>query len=294
MNYKKLMIVVEAILTFGAVAFVSCDKEKDVDKRNVEFLGGKSGAPINFRQLHNDMLAYVIDNFDETIEFNDVYEIVNYVRDIDMTYIDKNGFDEETGNILREMCEITKECVSTPDLYDSMFAGQYSFKNSINILYKAKLIEDFDRDILMSIYGQIVKAYNQEASNDEVVGNIKSQAELGQKKTNSMVADAIYSIALSSICFWEENGEGYMPVDPETPVCYMPPQVGADVVGAAYSAAVATAGQLIVNGKVNGKTVAIAAVGGAVNSSFGVAAKAANAVVKAAKAAGKFIHKLIK
>lgn len=41
MNYKKLMIVVEAILTFGAVAFVSCDKEKDVDKRNVEFLGGK-------------------------------------------------------------------------------------------------------------------------------------------------------------------------------------------------------------------------------------------------------------
>ena len=146
----------------------------------------------------------------------------------------------------------------------------------------------------MSIYGQIVKAYNQEASNDEVVGNIKSQAELGQKKTNSMVADAIYSIALSSICFWEENGEGYMPVDPETPVCYMPPQVGADVVGAAYSAAVATAGQLIVNGKVNGKTVAIAAVGGAVNSSFGVAAKAANAVVKAAKAAGKFIHKLIK
>lgn len=294
MNYKKLMIVVEAILTFGAVAFVSCDKEKDVDKRNVEFLGGKSGAPISFGQLHNDMLAYVIDNFDETIEFNDVYEIVNYVRDIDMTYIDKYGFDEETGNILREMCEITKECVSTPDLYDSMFAGQYSFKNSVNILYKAKLIEDFDRDILMSIYGQIVKAYNQETSNDEVVGNIKSQAELGQKKTNSMVADAIYSIALSSICFWEENGEGYMPVDPETPVCYMPPQVGADVVGAAYSAAVATAGQLIVNGKVNGKTVAIAAVGGAVNSSFGVATKAANAVVKAAKAAGKFIHKLIK
>lgn len=52
MNYKKLMIVVEAILTFGAVAFVSCDKEKDVDKRNVEFLGGKSGAPISFGQLH--------------------------------------------------------------------------------------------------------------------------------------------------------------------------------------------------------------------------------------------------
>lgn len=294
MNYKKTMIAAAAIVTFGAAAFVSCGKEKDVDKRNVEFLGGKSGTSISFGQLHNNMLAYVIDNFDETIEFNDVYEIVKHVSDIDMTYIDKYGFDEETGNILREMCEITKECVSTPDFYDSMFAGQYSFKNSVNILYKAKLIEDFDRDLLMDIYGQIVKAYNKEISNDEAVDNIKSQADLGQKKTNSMVANAIYDIALSSIRFWDENGEEPMPVDPETPACYLAPPAVADIGGAIVGAATTAVLQGAKTGHVSGKDVAIGAVATAVNTSVGAAVKTGTAVVKAAVKVGKFIHKLIK
>lgn len=294
MNYKKIMIATAAIMTIGAVTFVSCNKDSNEANKNNEVSGTKSGISMSPGQLHNEMLANAIDRFDETIDFNDVYEIVEYVKDINMTYIDEHDFDKETKEILYEMFEVTKECVSTPDLYDSTFAGQYSFDRNVNILYDAELIDDFDKEQLMSIWEQIVKAYNQESSNEEVIETIKKNATIGMEGTKSMVANAIYDIALSSIDFWNEYGDKPISIDPETPPCYLPPQVAADVIGATYSAAVCAIGQAALTGHVSGASVAVAAVGGAVNGSFGVAAKAANATVKAAKAVGKFIHKLVK
>ena len=296
MKKCKSMIAAMAILCYGVLLFLSCNKDGHVSSKDEGFNGmdpRKSGQTINWGQFHNDMLAYVIEKFDGSIDFNDVPEVVDYANAISLEYVDNLKLDEETKKIIKEELQLTKNNVSTPDFFDSLFSGQYSYLNSVDILFETKMIEKFDREQLLSIYGVIEDVFGKKISNEDAVKKIRTYANDGRKGTNSMVADVIYDVALSSSEFWEMMNEKPIEVEP-TPAEYLPPQVIADIGGAVVGAAASTAIQYGQTGHVNGRTVLISAGVTCVTSSLGAAAKVGNAVVKAASKAGKFLGRLIK
>lgn len=288
-SFKKVALATLAVLTLGTT-LVSCDKENSEFHENIGAVNGtKSGGTIGYGQLHNAILSNAIAHFDTTINFNNVIEVVNYASGINKTYIESLGFEKEKTNRLLSLCDSTRNCISLPDFYDSLFDGNYSLSNSISMLYTTQMIDEYDQEQLLNNASVIEKVYNKETANTDALKQIKKIVRNGQERTKSQVAEAIYDIAEASIDFWNEFGEEPFGGYP----AYLPPQAVADIGGAIVGAGASAATQYVHNGSVNGWRVVEGAVITAASASLGAPAKVGKAVCQAAVKAGKFLSKLL-
>lgn len=287
---KKPALALFTALTIG-ISLVSCVKEVNgLTGDNASGNLNKHTQSFNYGDFHNELLGNVVNVFDETIEFDSVEQVVEYVYGINEEYINGMELDEETRALCLSFAEIYKNLISYYDFkYFVLDNPEYEFslQNCIRILYNTQVVSESDYLNLIDFSERVLDIYAGKYNSKDIPDSIVPMITKSRDMAETEVAYAIFDIARGSFDFWRDHeGDGNNVMAPHVAVV--------DACGAALGAGVAAMGQYATTGSVsNGWAVAIAAGSGAVTASTGLVTKTAAVVEKAAVKAGKYLGKII-
>lgn len=272
----------------GIIMLASCSKMVETESSFPQNV--KRNPNTDYGSLHNNMISNVEKQYDTTILFCSVIDVINYVDSINQDYIQKTDLPESLKKVLAAAIQSNRESMSYADFYDSIFTGKHSIFNSNSILMDHKLINQTEYEQLSAIARLM---YNTSIGN---ISNRESLNELGailcdaDTTLHTKVGEVVFSIIQYSNDYWTAAGE-----EPNMPYEYaLPPQVYVDAAGAVVGGAMAAGIEYALHGTVSTETVVVGAVANAIDASTGMTTAVAKGAVKAAKIAGKFIKKLIK
>jgi len=283
MKSKELIPFVVSIIMLA-----SCSKMDETNPTSQQNM--KSIPDTNYGALHNSMISNVVNQYDTTILFCSVIDVVNYVDSLNQVYLQKTELPESLKKELVVAIHSNRESMSYADFYDSIFIGQHSIFNSNNILKEYKLISQAEYEHLNSIAYLMYNTSMGEMSNKESLNELDVILCDADTILHTEVGEVIFSIIRYSYDYWNIAGE-----EPDMPYDYaLPPQVYADAAGAVVGGALAAGAEYALHGTVSTETVVVGAVTNAIDASTGMSTVVAKGAVKAAKVAGKFIKKIIK
>jgi hypothetical protein len=315
--FKKLTFL--STLIINILMFSSCESELDTSQETVNEIdlsmkvnNTNTSIPENFGNLHNYAMSNVLhnkDNFNfnidttelkkQIIRENNIYlqeQISSLNIDLDSKVLDVFFTEDYSLKLFN-----TKKLLSI-NFGDRFNENSFSIEKSninekIEFIHNSNVISEFDKNTLMNLFDHYKDNINGIITDEELISESNKlkqdyYREIGSNEEKHMVALSIIEIATSSLDWSNDNLEVIL--DPEYETNAIPGVAaiaGADAVGAVVGVAEAIIESAIVNGTnvpVDGETVVIGAVFGAVGSSLGAAAKVADWIGKASKYLGWF------
>lgn len=287
-NFKKFAVAIAAIMTIGSVALVSCDKVDDNITKPFHQADKKYVEHVDYGALHNEMLLNVENQYDTTMLFSTVGDVLDYVDSINKCYLQKSNIPEALNIDVMKAIHNNRGSMSYADFYDSIFDGQYSVFNSNKILMDYGVVNQTEYEHINDIAQLMFNTCTGKISHENSLQELHSILQKANKTEHTQVGEVLFSIMEHSYDYWENEGN-----EPTMPYDYaLPPQVYADAAGAVVGGALAAGAEYAMHGTVSTGNVVAGAVTNAIDASTGMTTAVANGVVKAAKVAGKFIKKL--
>lgn len=287
-NFKIFAVAIAAIMTIGSVTLVSCDKADDNITEPFHQANRKYVEHIDYGALHNKMLLNVENQYDTTILFPTVNDVLDYVDSINKCYLQKSDIPEALKDDVIKAIHNNRESMSYADFYDSVFDGQYSVFNSNKVLLDYGVVNQTEYEHINNIAQLMFNTCTGTISHENSLQKLHSILQEANKTEHTQVGEVLFSIMEHSYDYWEKGGN-----EPTMPYDYaLPPQVYADAAGAIVGGALAAGAEYAMHGTVSTGNVVAGAVTNAIDASTGMTTAVAKGVARAAKVAGKFIKKL--
>jgi len=263
-------------------------------------LGAKSLSfdnPETYGFMHNEMLANVAKEVDETIDFDAMDEVFEYVKEIHVQFVEESSMSAEDKVMMIEYLETYKSFIFTANVYNALFLDtDNEVVQNIIQLHEKNVIDDFEKVTLLNMLNKIESSFAGEITNDEFVVYILSvkhewEANYPEGATYGKMLGIVLGIAEGSAQFWNDYPHPIEPIIIIDPLnnqpypCYaLPAAAGAvvakDVAGAIVGGVTSACVQAGVTGDVNWKVVGCSAVVSGVSASAGVVGKVAGFIAK--------------